>query len=263
MFGSNLVRYAAVAVVGLLAVVIAVGVWAGGGGGVAAPPATITPTPQASIVPPSPGPTSSQRPTSAPSAAVSANPLPPGGQLDAGTYLYPKGVFAPAAFTFTVPQGWSVTPDGWQVAKYPDSSRQLGFSSSLLSHIFADACAEDQALIQVGPTADDLADALIEQSGPIAEGPFDVSVGGYPAKRVDLTPPRSAPLESCRLPGELQIWLDRAANYYVLLGDARASVYIVDVDGARLVVVMDYRESSSPADVAELQAIIESIQIHP
>jgi hypothetical protein len=263
MFGSNLVRYAAVAVVGLLAVVIAVGLWAGGGG-VGAPSPGITPTPPGSVTPGSPVATSSQTPIPTPSAAASARPLPPSGQLDPGTYLYPRGGFAAAAFTFTVPDGWVVQNAGWNVGKRVDQPGELGFWSSVIGGIYSDSCAEGADWIEVGPSVDDLANALLEQpGGAIAQGPFDVSLGGYPGLRIDLAPPPAAELEGCRLPGGLQFWLDRAGNYSVLSGDGRASVYIVDVDGARLVLGAGHRESSPAADVAELNAIIESIEIQP
>src|SRR6185436_8748639 len=41
----------------------------------------------------------------------------------------------------------------------------------------------------VGPTADDLATALVEQAAGNASAPTDVTVGGYPGKRVELSLP--------------------------------------------------------------------------
>jgi hypothetical protein len=260
MSTTNVARYGAVALVGVLAVVVAIGLWAGRGGGVGTPP--ISPSPAAEASPTAtPIPTPPSTPPEAPSADVSA--LPDSGPLAAGTYVYPPGRFAAAAFTFTVPDGWFVQNGGWNVNKRVDQPGELSFASSVIGGIYSDACAEGADSIEVGPSVDDLANALLEQPGPIAQGPFDITVGGYPGQRIDLAPPPAAELEGCRLPGGLQLWLDQAGNYGVLPDDGRLSVYIGDVDGARLVLTAGHRESSPAGDVAELDAIVDSIEIEP
>jgi hypothetical protein len=60
----------------------------------------------------------------------------------------------------------------------------------------------------------------------------------------------------------LQIWYSPPADkYFVLLGDATNSVYILDVKGERQVFLTGYRAGATADDVAEMQTIIESISI--
>jgi hypothetical protein len=128
--------------------------------------------------------------------------------------------------------------------------------------MYADACEGDGDLMEVGPSVDDLAAALLEQPGATASGPVDTTLGGYPAFRIDLTVPKRLDLKACRLEGiGLQIWYSAPADkYFVLLPDGIASVFILDVDGRRHVFLTQYRSAASDEDVRELQAILDSIQ---
>jgi hypothetical protein len=47
----------------------------------------------------------------------------------------------------------------------------------------------------------------------------------------------------------------------VLLRDGIASVYIVDVDGRRHVFMTQHRSGTSEGDVAQLQAVLDSIHL--
>ena len=117
--------------------------------------------------------------------------------------------------------------------------------------------------MEIGPSVDDLADVLLQQPGPKANGPVDTSLGGYPATRIDLTVPKGFDTKGCRL-GDLglQIWYSRPADkYFVLLRDGAASVYILDIDGQRQVFLTQYRSATSHEDLRELQAVLDSIQI--
>ena len=127
------------------------------------------------------------------------------------------------------------------------------------------ARADGDQPMEVGPSVDDLAAALLEQPGPEASGPVETTLGGYPASRIDLTVPGASISTACRMEGlGLQVWYSPPADkYFVLLPDGIASVYIVDVDGQRQVFLTQYRSATSDEDVRELQAILDSIQIEP
>ena len=63
-------------------------------------------------------------------------------------------------------------------------------------------------------------------------------------------------------PYGLQIWYSEPADkYFVLLDVATASVYVVDVDGKRQVFLTQVAKSTSAADRAELQTVLDSIRI--
>ncbi len=96
-----------------------------------------------------------------------------------------------------------------------------------------------------------------------SEDPVDTTFGGYPATRIDLTVPKDFDLATCNLADiGLQIWYSRLADQnFVLLKHGIASVYIVDVDGERQVFVTQHRSATSPKELAELQAVLDSITI--
>ena len=64
-----------------------------------------------------------------------------------------------------------------------------------------DAGGSDAVLVEVRPRADDLAAALLHQPGPVASGPVDTTLDGYPPIRADLTLAEDLELETCRLKG--------------------------------------------------------------
>ena len=161
-----------------------------------------------------------------------------------------------------MPEGWTVQY-GQCCLKHSDEPDEIGFYAVVVDAIFTDACEGDAVSPEVGPSADDLAAALLQQPGPVASGPVDTTLGGHPAIRVDLTVPEGLELAACRLEGAgLQVWYSPPADkYFVLLPDGIASVYILDHDGQRQVFLTRYRFATSDEDIAELQTILDSIHI--
>lgn len=160
---------------------------------------------------------------------------------------------------FTVPDGWSgfagvgVLPSTGTEA--PDG---MGIAfGEVNAGMFADPCqwrAEDPE-IPVGPTVDDLVDAFAEQTAYEASTPVDVSLGGYSGKRVDLQLPSD--VASCDN-GEFYPWV---GSIFAQGPDNRWDVWILDVEGDRIVVFGTYFPGTSAEDRAEQQAIIDSIVI--
>ena len=183
--------------------------------------------------------------------------------VEPGTYRIPRSEWSVADFTVTFPEGWTVQY-GHVYAGKSDTDEEFGFYAVVVDAIYADACTADgDQPMEVGPSVDDLATALLEQPGPEASGPVDTTLGGYPASRIDLTVPGGFDLNGCRMEGlGLQVWYSPPADkYFVLLPDGIASVYIVDVDGQRQVFLTQYRSATSDEDVRELQAVLDSIRI--
>ena len=136
----------------------------------------------------------------------------------------------------------------------------------MVDAIYADACeGSNGELREVGPRVHDLADALLQQPGPEANGPIDTTLGGYPAIRIDLKVRQGSDLEACSIEGAgLQIWFSQPADkYFVLLADGTASVYILDVDGERQLFMTQVRSATTDENRAELQAVVDSIDIEP
>jgi hypothetical protein len=138
----------------------------------------------------------------------------------------------------------------------------VGWNPFVIDRIFSDACStHDGSEVEVGPSVDDLVNALLSQPGPAASRPANITMDGHPGKRVDLTVPAGLDPGTCRLEVGLQLWKDRGGKHQVLLADGTISAYVVDVDGERLVIATQYREGSTEEDIAEMEAIIKSIEI--
>lgn len=211
--------------------------------------------------------------SSSPSASSPSAPSPSGppelpttdAPLAPGTYHVSASGWSVVDYTLTFPAGW--LEYGQTFMKHPDYPvPKLHFYPVVVDKIFNDACATYTNQVAVGPTVRNLADALTAQPGPNASEPVETTLGGFPALRVDLTIPEGLDLQACRMgaDGGLQIWYSQFVDkYFVLLYDGTASVYIVDVNGQRQVFLTQYRAGTTAADVEEMQAILDSIQISP
>jgi hypothetical protein len=200
----------------------------------------------------------------APSASSGARHIPAIGPIEPGNYFIADGPWTPATFSFVMPDGWIAENGGQTISKHAnESGREVGWSVSIVDSLFADPCGPNET-IDVGPTADDLALALRALPGPDVASPVDVTIGDRSWKVIEVTVSADVDVEQCDPPIGLQIWLDRSGNKYFLAGpESLARVYTVDVDGARFVVVANHRPTSAPEDVAELEAILASIEFEP
>jgi hypothetical protein len=184
--------------------------------------------------------------------------------IEPGTYRIARSAWSVGDYSVSFPAGWSVQY-GHVYLKHSDTPDELGLYAVLVDSIYADACAGSEGvLVSVGPTVDDLAEALIAQAGPVTSGPVDTMLGGYPARRLDMAVPEGFDLATCNLEGiGLQIWYASDADkYFVLLPGTRMSVYIVDVGGERQVFLAGGHLASDD-DERELQTILDSIQLDP
>ena len=237
---------------------------------------------------PSPVPTAAVTvPTPAnPSPAV--NPTPPparlrSGSLPAGTYVTAPfaqpgsdACLAPpeagcsdlshddsVGITFTVPAGWKGYGSG---GIYPDDG-PIGADdgAGLLfvrgAPLYSDPCHDDDVLpdIPVGPTAADFADALAAHPLLDVTTPVDVALAGHTGKYVDLQTPSFSSLCSPYRPWDL--------GFRYGLGPeqegARWHLWILDVDGVRVVIQAMDKAGTSPEVKAQLRAIVDSISIEP
>ena len=234
------------------------------GGVVSGPPALIpsaTPSAAAGVTATPLGKPSLDAGASSTQLPYSAEPV----AIEAGIYRIPSSAWSVADFTVTFPDGWSVQY-GHVYHAVPDTPGELEFYAVVVDGIYADACeGSNGELMEVGPTVDDLAGALLQQLGPETKGPIDTTLGGYPAVRIDLKVAQGFDLEACNMGGiGLQIWYSQPADkYFVLLFDGTAHVYIVDVDGERQVFMTQVRSATTDEHVAELEAVVDSIDIEP
>ena len=192
-----------------------------------------------------------------------------------GTYLWSAGGATPADITFTIPAGWA--------SRYgiPNKDRggpgEVAVGDWIIANVYTDPCQWQGSLLNpaVGPTVDDLATALAAQKDRNATAPTDVMLGGYPAKRVELSIPADLDPATCDegvirtwvAPGEDASPVDQTETLGVTPGGMHPGqlnvAYIVDVNGERLVIDTWHMPGTSAADLAELDAILASMRIEP
>ena len=238
---------AGIAAVAVLAVII----WAGffGTSNVGGPGPTEIPSP-------TPDPGLGRGPSEAPVPETET-------RLEAGRYVTrPFGADSPAII-FTLPDGWrnALSDLGFTPSAAPrqDAPDGMGIVFNQPTGLYSDPCdSSGEADVPVGPSVEDLASALTEQTAYEVTAPTDVTLGGYAGKRVDIQLPEDA---ACPL-NEYFIW-DGPGGVYAQGPSNRWHVWIIDVGGERVVVSsLDYA-STSAEDQAELQAIIDSITFEP
>jgi len=210
-----------------------------------------------------------------PSASPSPTPSPvdvSDGSLEAGTtyFIYEQSrVLGPRWVVLTVPAS------GWQSIDHIVTKPLPGGSDSIVAklstwsvgNLKADPCRwKDGALDPpVGPTVGDLAAALVEQVGPTVARSTDVTLGGYRGKKVEYSAPSDFDHSSCD-EGVFSRWQPAGGTDWggwVEAAGQRNAVYIIDVDGQRLVIDTFSRPAASTADLAELDQIIASIRFEP
>lgn len=120
------------------------------------------------------------RPTPAPSPSgvAGARRIPSGGPIEPGRYYIEKGTWTPATFSFRMPAGWVSENFGQTVAKNPElEGRGLGWGPAIVDQLFADPCGPNDT-IDVGPSAEDLAEALAALPGVQLVDTADIILGG-------------------------------------------------------------------------------------
>jgi hypothetical protein len=193
---------------------------------------------------------------------VTPDATPPaliGGELEAGTYRITRleGVEA----SVTVPAGWA-SVQSYGVGKEADgpesSTAVVIWDGAGIGRVYADPCQWQDGYVEppVGPTVDDLATALADQPQRGDAVPVDISIDGYQGKMIELTVPTDIDLAEC-WSGQFRSWDGRWHQ-----GPGQVDrIYILDVDGQRVVIDAHFLPGASDAVRAEQQAIVDSIQL--
>ena len=208
------------------------------------------------------GPEASATSTPTTTPAPSASPVAVrDGALEPGSYVFVPCSAPPCQtsdesihLTMDVPSGWSgVAP----AAVWVDENAAPGGAALTIGSggdLPRDPCLTTD-LIDTGSTIDEFANAIATHPVLDATDPVDVSLDGYTGKYIDLDLP--ADLSSCR---EFRPW---EPGIYAQGPNHQWHLWILDVAGSRVVVgSMDYPGTSAQRR-AELQAMVESIQIEP
>lgn len=218
---------------------------------------------------PQPSPTATESPT----AAV-IPPLPEG-TLAAGTYRLRPFASATMTIDLTVPDGGWLGSSGAIVGPVGEFNGPNGIAVAFLraQSINSDPCqwdkdgsgsAPQEGDIEVGPTVDDLAEALA--AAPYeATAPVGATLGGYSGKRLEfqLVPDPSGCDSFSGEGDQYFVFGGRDGGLYAQGGSNTWQVTIVDVEGTRLIAVLIAYEETSAADLSAAQGILESVVITP
>jgi hypothetical protein len=213
-------------------------------------------------------------PTTAPAPARNVMDLKNFQALAPGRYF----VDADSDDTTPLRVTYQVASEGWKQwfgAMKIGHGGAIGLSISTVTNVVSDGCRDHTPVDPpVGPTVDDLATAL-SQLAPfeLTAPPTDVTVFGYQGKHLELTVPdlrvtggTEAQFADC-VDGELHSWIAPNNDGEPFRGydqpGQTEEFWILDVDGTRLVLVKLDTPGSPAQDIAERDAIFDTIRIEP
>jgi hypothetical protein len=213
---------------------------------------------------PSPSATASQVvvPTPSPSVPQSATPTATrrlSGQVvgaASGDTTYPS-------YSVEVPAGWSGNGD-FVLRTPPDV---MGLSVWDAIQVPTDPCRWSSTMTTPGPTVDDLVNALVAQRTRNASAPIEATLAGYSGTYLEWSvPPDMVDGENC------DPWPDNGYRDFVSflgVGDSERyqqlanqvdRLWVLDVNGRRLVVDATYSPDATDAQKAELDQVVESLR---
>jgi hypothetical protein len=242
--------------------------------------AAAAPTPSAMSAP-----TASPSPThvgaATPGATVAIHDVmgfEPLGPISAGTYFIdPDGdPSTPLRVVYDIPApGWSQ----WiGAAKFSDAGH-VGVSITTVANLVTDGCRNHMwADPPVGPSVEDLSTAMTKLVPfEVTSPPSDVTAYGHSGKVLEWVVPDlpvTGPAEEQRFTecqgGKLKSWvafIDTEAPgdaFYGYTGPGyQEKFWILDVEGTRLMIAAEQSAASPSKDIAERDAILDSIRIEP
>jgi hypothetical protein len=163
---------------------------------------------------------------------------------------------------FTQPDGWDNI--GWGVTK---GDPIFGLLFMEVGNTFTDPCQSIALDPPVGPTVDDLASVWADQPALNATAPTDITVDGFHGQQVEFTVPDYAVGENeddCADGGHFMLLegVDTPGDGYWAQGpNQHHQLWILDVDGTRVVIGAGWFPDTSAQDRADIDEMLSSIQI--
>jgi hypothetical protein len=213
--------------------------------------------------PPPPTPSTTVMPTASPPVSSSATPavtVPLGGQVvgaasNDGTH---------PSYSVQVPAGWSA--NGEFVTRNPPSVMGLSVWDAI--QVPTDPCRWSSTMTTPGPTVDDLVKALVAQRTRNASAPVKATLAGYKGVYLEWSvPPDMVDGEKC------DPWPDNGyrdfvsflgvggSERYQQLANQVDRLWVLDVNGQRLVVDATYSPDATDAQKSELGQVAESLRV--
>jgi hypothetical protein len=211
------------------------------------------------------GPPRVDEPTSTRVPASNGTPSPSFGALESGKYVF--RTFDPdfdASYRITMDllAGYEGV-DGGPVNG--GSANSQGISAWTVGNVYADPCHWVGTLLDppAGPAVDGLVEALASQPQRHASSPTDVELGGFTGTFMEMRVPTGIDLADCH-DGQFRTWVDPLMEGARWLEPGQHDLlWIVDVDGRRLVIDAALGVGTSAQDRADRIQMVESIRIEP
>lgn len=161
-----------------------------------------------------------------------------------------------AAITFTAPDGF--TNIGWGLVK---GDPAFGILAMEVRNTYTDSCPSAALDPPVGPTVDDLASAWTDLPAFDATAPTNITIDGFDGKQVEFTVPDYDEAE-CPY-GDLMLLQDNSGQdgYWAQGPNQHHKLWILDVDGTRLVIAGFWYPDTSDQDRSDIDEILSTIQI--
>jgi hypothetical protein len=209
----------------------------------------------------------SSEPTATPTVTMtaepSATPVPRlNGQdpLDAGRYQVNAGI--DTEVTVAVPSGWSASGD-WVLIGPRDNDLPDGMAIRFyaIDNLAANPLSFEEGGMDppVGPTVNDLVQAIVSHPSWTATVPTDITIDGHHGQLVEIAIPMDVELVGA----EPRFYLSIDPGGGGIWGWAPGQTfewYIVDVDGQRLIIDAFHYPDTPEEDLAAQRAIVESVK---
>lgn len=183
---------------------------------------------------------------------------PEGVPLAAGAYgLSPNGVSDRVAVV-RAPEGYQ-NFGGWTFVT-GDPFRAMGFLTAEL--VPPDPCGSAKhskfdAEVDPGPTVADLAEALVAQKGAVTSKPAPATVGGHHGLYLTYRVAKGIDVQACEARA-FDIFSTGPGAWYLEASRERAAIWILDVDGERLVLAWVAVPGVTRAHLREMTRMVES-----
>lgn len=219
--------------------------------------------------------------TDAPStSAPDATPGPVTDTLTGGRYAFYPTLDDPS-FTIvaTGPDGWVGYPDWALDGPRPlraDAPNGIGISFFWANGVYSDPChwdaqgtmdAGQPGDVGLGPTVDDLVAALRANTFYTSSEPTPVTIDGYAGQELELQLPEEPDYATCDKddPHDTggHVFVFSGVGLYAQGQANRWHLYILDVEGTRLIAVILSYEATSQADLDTAQNVIDTMDINP
>lgn len=139
-----------------------------------------------------------------------------------------------------------------------------GISMWTVRDVFGNPCHSNGTLIDppIDSSVDGLVAGLASQEGHPSTTPTDVEVDGYAGKYMEMTVPAGIDVANCDH-GEFRTWADPTGCCRYLESGQQDMLWIIDVNGDRLVIDAALGPQTTAQDRADRTEMVESIQIEP